>query len=186
MKTVERRVDHDVIEPLIAWTRKQQLERFILVAQRRVYLGGSDCARRPSAGQVLEHPPGLIVSAQKSVGSGDPPTAAWIVGTPLKCCQRLRVQAHRVVDIPTKTVYGLHSRFQFQRPVQAPQRIVEPPGAIQNSCEVHLNRWSQRIELFGAFHVGDGFRETSELAQEQRVGVVRMDIVGIECQGALH
>jgi hypothetical protein len=76
-------------------------------------------------------------------------------------------------------VYCRHSRFQFQSPVQAPQSIVEPPSAIQNSCEVHLNRWSQRIELLGAFHVGDGFRETSELAQEKRVGVVRIDIVGI-------
>ncbi len=41
MKTVERRIDLDVIEPLIAWHRKQQLERFILVAERRVRRGGA-------------------------------------------------------------------------------------------------------------------------------------------------
>ena len=78
-----------------------------------------------------------------------------------------------------------HPRFQFHSPVQTPDSIIEPPSAIQNSREVHLNRWSQRIELIGAFHMGDGFRETSELAQEKRVGVVRMHVVGIECQGAL-
>jgi hypothetical protein len=98
MKTVEWSFDLDVVEPVTALRRKKPLERFILVAECRVRGGGWDGARRLSGGQILEHPPGLIASAQKSVDAGDPPSGAWSI-TLLIRRQRLRVQAHLVVDL---------------------------------------------------------------------------------------
>src|SRR5262245_30251011 len=75
MKRVERRVDFDVIEPVISWNREEPRERLVLVAERRV-CRGFDYWARLSGVKALDHQPGFFLPAGTSVDSGNPPGVA--------------------------------------------------------------------------------------------------------------